>query len=255
MEKQPLAPLDDETLDTLFQGRLAIIQGKSGYRFSLDAVLLAHFLELRGGEKIADLGTGSGVIPLILALLNPTVRVVGVEVQEEMVGRALRSVVLNRLEGRVEIVQGDVCAIEEIFSPGSFDATVCNPPYRRTKSGRTNPDPERRIARHEIKGGLRDFIRAGSYLLRHGERLALVYPAARTVDLLETMRQERMEPKRLRFVHSYEGAPAILLLAEGVKGARGEIRIAPPLVIYDKDRSYTPEVTAMLISSPPSIAR
>lgn len=250
MKRQPLAPLEDETLDTLFQGKLAIIQGKSGYRFSLDAVLLARFLDLRGGEKIVDLGTGSGVIPLILATLSPSVRVIGVEIQKEMVGRALRSVALNGLEGKVEIAQGDVCAIEGIFSPRSFDAAACNPPYRRTRSGRTNPDPEKRIARHEIKGGLRDFIRAGSYLLRRRGRMVLVYPAMRTVDLLETMRQEGIEPKRLRFIHSFEGAPATLLLAEGVKGARSELKIVPPLVIYTQDRKYMPEVEAMLISSP-----
>ncbi|MFQ5903611.1 MAG: tRNA1(Val) (adenine(37)-N6)-methyltransferase, partial [Candidatus Binatia bacterium] len=184
----------DETLDTLFQGRLAIIQRKGGYRFSLDAVLLAHFVGIRWRERIVDLGTGNGVIPLILASLYPSVRVVGLEIQREMVGRALRSVGLNRLEDRVGIIRGDVCSIQQIFSPQSFNAAVCNPPYRGPMSGRINPDPERRVARHEIKSCLRDFLRAGSYLLRRRGRIALVYPATRMLDLLQTMRQEGMEP-------------------------------------------------------------
>lgn len=236
----------DETLDALFQGKVAIIQKMGGYRFSVDAVLLAHFLEIKGGEEIVDLGTGNGVIPLILASLYSSVRVVGLEVQEEMVKRALRSVDLNRLKDRVEVIEGDVCAIKQLFSPQSFDAAVSNPPYREPKSGRINPDPERRIARHESKGGLRDFLRAGFYLLRRKGRMALVYPAVRALDLLETMRQEGMEPKRLRFVHSFEEDPASFVLAEGVKGGRRGLKIVPPLVIYTQGRKYTPEMKAMI---------
>lgn len=245
MKKRPRLS-GDETLDALFQGRLAIIQRKRGYRFSLDAVLLAHFVRILGRERIVDLGTGNGVVPLILASLYPSVRVVGLEIQREMVGRALRSVGLNRLEDRVGIIRGDVCLIQQIFSPQSFDAVVCNPPYRGPMSGRTNPDPERRVARHEIKGCLRDFLRAGSYLLRRRGRIALVYPATRMLDLLQTMRQEGMEPKRLRLVHSFEGTAATLVLAEGIKDARSELKIMPPLVIYMQGRKYTLEMRALL---------
>lgn len=245
MKKHP-GLSSDETLDPLFQGQPAIIQRKGGYRFSLDAVLLAHFVKVHGGEKIVDLGTGNGVIPLILASLYCSVRVIGLEIQEEMVERALRSVDLNRLKDRVEILQGDVCSIKQLFSPQSFDAAVCNPPYRAPTSGRINPDPERRVARHEIHGGLRDFLRAASYLLRPKGRVALVYPATRMLDLLQTMRQEGMEPKRLRLVHSFEGTLATLVLAEGVKGAGSELKILPPLVVYTRERKYTPEMRAIL---------
>ncbi len=236
----------DETLDALFQGKLAIIQRKGGYRFSIDALLLAYFVKVHGREKIVDLGTGSGIIPLILASLYPSVRVIGLEIQEEMVGRALRSVSLNRLEKRVGIVQGDIRSIKQIFPPQSFDAAVCNPPYRGQTSGRINPDPERRVARHEIKGCLRDFLRAGSYLLRRRGRVTLVYPATRMIDLLHAMRQEGIEPKRLRLVHSFERTAATLVLAEGVKGARSELKIMPPLVIYTRGRQYTAEMKAIL---------
>ncbi|MCH8054666.1 MAG: tRNA1(Val) (adenine(37)-N6)-methyltransferase [Deltaproteobacteria bacterium] len=245
MKKQP-GPSKNETLDALFQGRLTIIQKKGGYRFSLDAVLLAHFVEVDGREKIIDLGTGSGVIPLVLASLYPSVRVIGLELQEEMVQRALRSVVCNGLEDRVGIVQGDVCSIQQDFSPQGFDAAVCNPPYRGLRNGRINADPERRVARHEIKGYLRDFLRAGFYLLRRKGKMALIYPAARTLDLLQTMRQESLEPKRLRLVHSFEGATATLVLAEGIKDGRSELKIMPPLVIYTQGRKYTEEMRAVL---------
>lgn len=237
-----------ETLDALFQGKLKIIQRKRGYRFSIDAVLLAHFVKVRGGEKIVDLGTGNGVIPLILGCLHPSVRVVGLELQEEMAQRALRSVRLNLLAERVRIIQGDVCSVEEIFSPQSFDAVVCNPPYRETASGRINPDLERRVARHEIKARILDFVRAGSYLLRRRGRMALVYPAARTLDLLQTMRQEDLEPKRLRLVYPFEESAATLVLAEGIKGGGSELRVMPPLVMYTKDRKYSPEIRAILES-------
>ena len=239
-------PSNDETLDTLFQGNVKIIQRKRGYRFSIDAVLLAHFANVHGAEEIMDLGTGNGIIPLILASFHPSVRVVGVELQEEMVKRARRSVNLNRLGDRVKIIQGDVCSVEEILCPQSFDAIVCNPPYRGSRSGRINPDPEKRVARHEIKGRLSDFIRAGSYLLRRGGRMALIYPATRTLDLLQTMRQEDLEPKRLRLVYSFEETGATLVLAEGVKGAGSELKIMPPLVVYTREKKYTPEMKAIL---------
>jgi tRNA1Val (adenine37-N6)-methyltransferase len=245
MKKLP-APLRDETLDTLLQGKLSILQGKRGYRFSLDALLLAHFVKPHGRGKIIDLGTGNGVIACILAFLHPAARVIGLEIQEEMVDRALRSVALNGLGDRVEIVQGDVCSIERMFSPRSFDAVVCNPPYRGQATGRISPDPERRIARHEIEGGLDDFIRAGSYVLRHRGAMAVIYSAPRALALLEKMRREGLEPKRLRFVHSFAAKDASLVLVEGVKGGRSELKISPPVIVYAERKKYTSEMRAIL---------
>jgi len=241
-----LATQREETLDTLFQGRLKILQRTRGYRFSVDALLLAHFLKVHGSEKIVDLGTGNGIIPLILASMYPSVRVSGLELQEEMVERALRSVKLNQLEGRVHIVQGDVCTVGKTFSPQSFDAAVCNPPYRGPGSGRINPDLEKRVARHEIHGSLRDFLRAGSYLLRQRGKMAVVYPAKRALDLLQVMRETGVEPKRMRWVHSFKGSEATLVLVEGIKSGRSELMVMPPLVVYARDGTYTPEVKDIL---------
>jgi tRNA1Val (adenine37-N6)-methyltransferase len=236
----------DETLDTLFRGRLVVIQAKRGYRFSLDAVLLANFVDIKGKERIMDLGAGGGVIALILAALNPSVQVVGLEIQERMVDRALRSVALNHLNGRVEIVLGDVRSVGQNFRPQKFDLAVSNPPYRRLKSGRVNPDPERYVARHEVEASLQDFLDGGSYLLRRGGRMALVYPAARATDLVAAMRQADLEPRRLRSVHSFEGTPASLVLAEGIKGIRSELEIMQPLVVYAKRKKYSDEMNAIL---------
>jgi tRNA1Val (adenine37-N6)-methyltransferase len=197
----------DETLDTLFRGRLVVIQAKRGYRFSLDAVLLANFVDIKGKERIMDLGAGGGVI---------------------------------------EIVLGDVRSVGQNFRPQKFDLAVSNPPYRRLKSGRVNPDPERYVARHEVEASLQDFLDGGSYLLRRGGRMALVYPAARATDLVAAMRQADLEPRRLRSVHSFEGTPASLVLAEGIKGIRSELEIMQPLVVYAKRKKYSDEMNAIL---------
>ncbi|HEU4342390.1 MAG TPA: tRNA1(Val) (adenine(37)-N6)-methyltransferase [Candidatus Binatia bacterium] len=236
----------DETLDALFHGRLKVYQSRRGFRSSLDSLLAAFFVTVREGDKIMDLGSGNGAIALVLAALYPSLSVVGLELQSGMVDRAGRNIRLNRYEHRVSVVRGDVRAIERIASPASFDAVVCNPPYRTSRSGRLSAEREKTVARHEIEGTLDDFVAAGAYLLPAKGRLAVVYHAARTVDLLQSMRKARLEPKRLRMVHSFTASPASLALVEGVKGGRSEIQVLAPLVVYRRDRSYTAELKAML---------
>jgi tRNA1Val (adenine37-N6)-methyltransferase len=235
-----------ETLDTLLGGKLGILQGKKGYRASLDAVLLAGFAKIHGATRVLDLGTGNGSIALMLAALHPAAQIVGLEIQKPMVNRARRSVCLNRLERRVEIIHGDVRLIREALKPESFDVVVSNPPYRAPRSGRVNPDVEKRVARHEVHGALMDFLRAGGYVLRRGGALFVVYPAARAIDLLVGMRHESVEPKRLRLVHSFRGRSASLVLVEGVKGGGQELEIMPPLVVYTSEKQYADEVRALL---------
>jgi tRNA1Val (adenine37-N6)-methyltransferase len=235
-----------ETLDTILRGRLAVIQTRNGYRFSLDAVLLADFAGRKRIGRVMDLGTGNGVMALILATLRSKTRVTGLEVQEAMVARARKSVALNSLEGRVEIAQGDVRFIEKWFAPESFDLVVCNPPYRAARSGRVNPDPEKRIARHEVEGRLIDFLKAGAYVLRRKGLMALVYPATRAIDLLAAMRETGLEPKRLRWVHAFRRSPASLVLVEGSKDGRSELSILPPLIVYRRAKEYTLELRAIL---------
>jgi tRNA1Val (adenine37-N6)-methyltransferase len=244
--KRTAVPRDDETLDTLFDGALRIFQSRAGYRFSLDALLLAHFVRIHDAENVADLGTGNGVIPLVLARLHPSLAVTGVELQEKMAGRAAKSVGLNGLQDRIDILRGDVRAIDRIAKPQTYDVVVCNPPYRRPTSGRLSPISEKQIARHEIHATLNDFVRAGVYLLSAKGRMAAIYPAVRAVDLLESMRKSKIEPKRLRMVHSFADSAASLVLVEAVKGGRGGVEVLAPLVIYQQAKQYTAEVAAMI---------
>jgi tRNA1Val (adenine37-N6)-methyltransferase len=235
-----------ETVDALFNGRLTLYQSRAGYRFSLDALLLADFATIRSGDRVVDLGTGNGVVPLVLADLHPTIRLTGIELQKSLLERARRNVAANHLEKRVEIIAGDVRRWSKIAAPASFDAAVCNPPYRRAGSGRLNPDAERQLARHEVSGGLQEFLAAASFLLRAKGRMALVYPALRAVDLLAGLRHAGIEPKRLRLVHSFPTAPASLLLAEGVKGGRGGLAVLAPLTIYRQGKEYSEEVASLI---------
>ncbi|MBU1745007.1 MAG: methyltransferase [Proteobacteria bacterium] len=231
-----------ETVDGILVGRLRLIQRKRGYRFSLDALLIAHFTDLRNGDDLIDLGTGSGIIALILAQRFRCGRVLGIEIQDELVAIAKRNVVLNGLAGRIEIRRGDVRFPETLCGPQSFSAAVFNPPYRRLRSGRTNADPEKAVARHEIEGTVADFLTAAVYALRPEGRVYAIYPAVRMVELIARMRECRIEPKRLRLVHSRLDGGGEFVLAEGVKGGREGLNVAPPLFIYQDAGGYTPEM-------------
>jgi len=244
----------EETFDALFNGQIALYQSVAGYRFSLDALLLAHFVTIKRREKIVDLGTGNGVVALVLAYLHPSVTLTGVELQAKMVERARRNVELNRLQKRIQILSGDVRAGKHVAAEMSFDVVVCNPPYRRPLSGRVSSNDEKQIARHETQGELNDFLRAGAILLRVKGRMAVVYPAVRSVDLLAAMRQARIEPKRLRMVHSFADTEASLVLVEGVKGGRSGVEVLAPLTIYRQGKEYTNEVAAMITGTKKSVS-
>jgi len=240
------SPKDDETLDTLFGGNLKFVQSRRGYRVSVDSVLLACFATIRKEENIVELGSGNGLIPLILAYLHPSIFVVGIEFQAAMAERACRNVQLNGFDKRVRIQRGDVRSIEKVARLESFDAVVCNPPYRRPSAGRISPNKEKQIAHHECEGNLTDFIAAGAYLLPAKGRMAVIYSAVRAIDLIDTMRHSRIEPKRVRMVHSFAETEASLVLVEGVKGGKSGVQVHAPLVIYERGKKYTREVEAML---------
>ena len=238
--------MNEETLDSLFQGKLKLFQRRSGYRFSLDALLLADFVSMKGKETVADLGTGNGIIPLLLAILHAQVSITGFEFQPAMAERAERNVELNDLAERIRICRGDVRTINAVAAAASFDVVVCNPPFRQPSSGRISRDDEKRIARHETTGELSDFLRAGRFLLREKGLMSLVYSAVRSADVIFAMRQARLEPKRLRMVHSFQDAEASLLLVEGVKGGRAGLKVLPPLIIYRPGKQYSEEVAAII---------
>ena len=242
-------PGPEVTLDAILGGRLRIYQPKRAGRFSLDAVLLAAFARPGEADALIDLGTGTGVIALILVTRSATARIVGIDIQEGLVALARRSAELNGFAGQTAFWRGDVRFPETFSQPGSFDLAVFNPPYRRLHSGRVNPDPERALARHEIAGTAADFLAAAAWLLREGGRAVTIYPATRMVEIICRMRDVRIEPKRLRMVHSRRGGPAALVLLEGRKGGGEELTVEPPLYLYEADGRYSDEAAALLTGS------
>jgi tRNA1Val (adenine37-N6)-methyltransferase len=195
--------------------------------------------------SILDLGTGSGVLALLLIGLRPGCRLVGVEIQHPLVDMARRTVAWQGLADRVAITQGDVRHIEACIHANTFDAVVANPPYRRLASGRINPNGEKALARHEILGNLDDFLRAAAYALRPGGRVYLIYPARRMATLLTGMRQRRLEPKRCQLVHSFPEKRGEFILVEGVSGGGEEMTVLPPLCIYHPDGTYSTAMQAI----------
>lgn len=235
-----------ETIDQLYPGGLKLIQAKNGYRYSLDPVLLVDFVGRSKAERIVDLGTGAGVIPLLFSQKIPAAEIVGLEVQAAQAERAQRNVTINGLDERIRIVEGDLRQVRENFVVESFDLVVSNPPYRKPANGRVAPQDERAAARHELAGGLSDFLAAASYLLCNGGRFAIVYLAERLAELLDEMRAVQLEPKRLRCVHSRLGEPAKMVLVEGRKCGGEGLTVEPPLYVYrGRERDYSEEVLRM----------
>jgi tRNA1Val (adenine37-N6)-methyltransferase len=226
-------PSSDETLDTFFNGSLQILQKKKGYRFSIDAVLLSQFINVRKDEKVIDLGTGCGILPLILARTTQAGSFVGIEIQKELAEFARKNVILNHLDHRISILHQDFKELKASFLAGSFDVVISNPPYRQHRTGRTNPCLEKAVARHEIQSTIGDLIRITSYLLPAKGRFYLIFPALRTVDLLVALRGEKLEPKRLQFVYPRMGEEAKFILTESVKASGVSLKLMEPLILHE----------------------
>ncbi len=234
--------------DTLFDGRLICMQHKRGYRFSIDAVLLAHFIKPRPDSQVLDIGGGCGVISLILAYRYPYVGTTVLELQADLVDLIRKNIERNDAQAggfkeRIQVVHGDLRTIDKYLRAGVYDWVVCNPPYRKLESGRVNPASEQAVARHELQADLQAVVAACAYAARTRGRVAVVYPAVRGISLFHEMRNQGLEPKRLQVVYSYPGSEARLLLVEAVKGGGEELTIEPPLYIYqEKDGDYTAEM-------------
>jgi len=233
--------MEEETLDEILNGQIKVFQNKKGYRFSIDSLLLAHFIALKPRAKILELGCGSGVILLILAKRFPRLKFTGLEIQDHLVLLAQRNVQLNGLENNVNIIGGDAKEIRKIFPSNTFDAVYFNPPYRKLNSGKMNPHLEKAIARHEIKGSLEVFLMAAQYLLKETGSVFAIYPAKRLVELVYLFRRSRMEPKRMKMVFSDTASDATFTLVEGKKGSGEELKLEPPLFIYEENKCYSKE--------------
>ena len=233
----------DERIDDLEFNGLKIIQNKNGFCFGIDSVLLSDFAKnMRKNSKVIDLGTGTGIINILLSGKTTAKELVGVEVQEEVADMAKRSVKLNGVEGKIEILNKNILDLKNIYNKGYFDVVVTNPPYKKINTGLINEENKKMISRHEITANLRDFIHISSYLLKdHGE-FFMVHRPERLVDILWTMREEKIEPKKIKFVYPNENKKTNLFLIKGVKNGNSFLEFEDNLYVYNQNGNYTDEI-------------
>lgn len=239
---------EGERLDDLQISGLKIIQSPSGFCFGMDAVLLSGFVRAKKNENILDLGTGSGILPLLLYAKTEALQIEGLEIDEESVLMARRSVAGNGIsmeEGEerfIRLHKGDIKEASSIFGKGSFDIVTSNPPYMIAEHGITNPDYRKQVARHEVLCTFKDLARETALVLRPGGRFFLVHRPFRLAELLSQLVEERLEPKRLRFVHPHLDKEPNMVLVEAVKYGKSRMKIEPPLIVFNEDGSYTEEL-------------
>ena len=232
----------NERIDDLQRGGLRVIQRADAFRFGTDAVLLADFAAPRRHDRVCDLGTGTGIIPLLLYARENTISADAVEIQPDMADMAARSMAMNGLNEKIRVLSGDLRSIRTLLPHARYDLVTCNPPYGKAGGTLLNPDASKCLARHEESCAIEDVACAAAWLLQNGGRLCCVFPAARMIELSDAMRKYRMAPKRIRMVHSRVEKAAHLCLMEGMLDARPGLIIEPPLVIYDENNAYTPEL-------------
>uniref|UniRef100_A0A831XEV6 tRNA1(Val) (Adenine(37)-N6)-methyltransferase n=1 Tax=Geobacter metallireducens TaxID=28232 RepID=A0A831XEV6_GEOME len=236
----------EETVDELKRYGLRIIQERDGYRFSLDPLLLCAFASPGEGVRVIDLGTGSAIIPLVLARQTEQATFVGVELQDGMAELAERNVRLNGLAERVAILREDVLGLRKRFAVSSFDLVLSNPPYRRRGTGKISPKRGRDEARHESTATLADFLAAAKYLVKPAGRICFIYHPARLPELFAEAHLQKLAPMRLRLVHGTADAEARMALVEFAKGRRADLKVLPPLIVRTEGFDYTAEVAEIL---------
>ena len=233
---------EDERLDDLQCKGYHLIQKPKGFCFGIDAVLLSGFAKVKKGQKVLDLCTGSGVIPILLEAKTEGASFCGLEIQEAYVDMASRSVSWNHLEEKVQIVCGDVKEVKKLFAPASFNVVTVNPPYMTEQHGLQNHFEPKTIARHEVLLSLEDVIAAASYILPVSGNFYMIHKPFRLAEIFRVMKQYHLEPKRMRLVHPYADKEPTMVLIEGVKGGRERITIEPPLIVYKEPNVYTDEI-------------
>ena len=234
--------LENERLDELHRNGYFIIQNPQKFCFGMDAVLLSGFAKVREGERALDLGTGTGIIPILLAGKTKAKEIVGLEIQEESADMAERSVAYNGLEHRISIVRGDIREADQRFDLASFDVITCNPPYMTGQHGLTNPDREKAIARHEILCTFADVAIMAERLLKPGGKLFLVHRPFRLAEIFVTLSAHHLEPKRMKLVYPFVDKEPNMVLIEALRGGRPRITVEKPLIVYEKPGVYTREI-------------
>ena len=233
---------DEERLDDLQRNGYQIIQKKDGFCFGMDAVLLSGFAAVKPGEKAVDLGTGTGIIPILLEAKYEGEHYTGLEIQDEVAEMAARSVALNHLEEKVSIVKGDIKEASRLFGAASFDVVTSNPPYMNDAHGLKNPDLPKAIARHEVLCTLDDVAREAAKLLRPGGRFYMVHRPHRLIEIITALTKYKLEPKRMKMVQPFVDKEANMVLIEAVRGGKSMIKVEAPIVVYREPGVYTQEI-------------
>lgn len=233
---------NEERLDDLQRNGYQIIQKKDGFCFGMDAVLLSGFAAVKPGEKAVDLGTGTGIIPILLEAKYEGEHYTGLEIQDEVAEMAARSVALNHLEEKVSIVKGDIKEASRLFGAASFDVVTSNPPYMNDAHGLKNPDLPKAIARHEVLCTLDDVVREAAKLLRPGGRFYMVHRPHRLIEIITALTKYKLEPKRMKMVHPFVDKEANMVLIEAVRGGKSMIKVEAPIVVYWEPGVYTQEI-------------
>lgn len=231
-----------ERLDDLQRNHLQIIQNPEKFCFGMDAVLLSGFAKIKPGEKVVDLGTGTGIIPILLSAKTKASRLYGLEIQSESADMAKRSVLLNGLEQRIEIVEGDIKEASRLFGAAGFDAVTCNPPYMIGQHGLQNPDGPKAIARHEVLCTFEDVAREAARLLRPGGKFYLVHRPFRLAEIISTLLAHKLEPKRMQLVYPFVDKEPNMVLLEASRGGNSRMTVEPPLIVYKEPGVYTSEI-------------
>ena len=237
--------LPSERIDDLQRKGYKIIQNPEKFCFGMDAVLLSSFAFIKEGETVLDMGTGTGIIPILLEAKTEGKHFTGLEIQTESAKMAERSVALNSLEEKIDIVEGDIKEATKIFGKNIFNVVTVNPPYMNDLHGIKNPDMPKAIARHEVLCTLDDVVREASGVLKQNGRLYMVHRPHRLVEIIQAMKTYKLEPKRIRFVHPYEDKEANMVLIEALKGGKSMVKIEKPLIVYKDVNVYTDELLEM----------
>lgn len=234
---------ENERIDDLEYKGLKIIQNTEGFCFGIDSILLSNFAsEIKKGSKIIDLGTGTGIIGILLSKKIENSRVVGIEIQQDVYERAQRSVILNKLEKQFTLINKNIKELENYEELGTFDAVVTNPPYKKEYTGIRNENEKKLISRHEITANLEDFIKISSKLLKDQKGFYMVHRPDRLVDIVELLRKYKLEPKRMQFVYPKQGKEPNILLIKAIKNAKPFLKIEKPIYVYEEDGRYTDEI-------------
>ena len=234
--------LDNERVDDLQRNGLKIIQKTDGFCFGMDAVLLTGFANVKRGEKVLDMGTGTGIIPILLSAKTEGKHFTALEIQEEIAKMARRSVEMNHLEEKIESVNGDIKEASRIFGAASFDVVTTNPPYMNDSHGLKNPTEVKAISRHEVLCTLEDVVREGAKVLKSGGRMYMVHRPHRLIEIITAMKQYKMEPKRMCMVHPFKDKEANMVLIEAVKGGGSWLKMEAPIIVYKEPGVYTDEI-------------